>query len=70
MEISKAHTWSKKGTYVITAKAKDTKGNEGEWGTLSITMPFSYNIPIPSFWKSLFERFPHAFLILRHLMGY
>jgi hypothetical protein len=70
MEISKAHTWSKKGTYVITAKAKDTKGNEGDWGTLSVTMPFSYNLPIPSFWKSLFERFPHAFPILRQLMGY
>jgi hypothetical protein len=33
-------------------------------------MPCSSNIPIHPFWEQLFERFPHAFPVLRHLMGY
>jgi subtilisin family serine protease len=65
-----SHTWSKKGTYTIKAKAKDIYGNESDWGTLSVTMPCSYNIPFQPFWERLFERFPHIFPILRHLLGY
>lgn len=68
--ITKSHTWSKKGTYIIKAKAKDIFGNESDWGTLSVTMPYSFNIPFISFWERLFERFPHVFPILRHLLGY
>jgi parallel beta-helix repeat protein len=37
--ISRSHTWSEKGTYIIKAKAKDIYGSESEWGTLSVTMP-------------------------------
>jgi hypothetical protein len=69
-EITKSHIWSKKGTYTIKAKAKDINGNESDWRTLSVTMPCSYNIPLIQFWERLFERFPNAFPILRHLMGY
>jgi len=69
-EITQSHTWTKKGTYTIKAKAKDIHGNESGWGTLSVTMPTSYNIPFQPFWMKIFERFPHAFPILRHLMGY
>jgi hypothetical protein len=68
-EITQSHTWSK-GTYIIKAKAKDSYGSESAWATLSVTMPYSYNIPSLPFWEKLFERFPHAFPILRHLMGY
>jgi len=35
-----------------------------------VTMPVSYNIPTLLFWEQLFERFPHAFPILRNLLGY
>jgi hypothetical protein len=69
-EIKQSHTWSKKGTYTIKAKAKDIYENESDWGTLTITMPCSYNMPFVSFWERLFERFPHAFPILRYLMEY
>ena len=69
-EITKSHIWSKKGTYTIKAKAKDINGNESDWRTLSVTMPCSYNIPLIQFWERLFERFPNAFPILRHLIGY
>jgi hypothetical protein len=68
--VTKSHAWSKKGTYIIKAKAKDINGNEGDWGQLSVTMPYSYNIPFQPFWEKLFERFPHAFPLLRHLLGY
>lgn len=33
------HTWSKGGTYNITAKAKDVYGQESDWGFLEVTMP-------------------------------
>jgi PKD repeat protein len=68
--VTKSHTWSTKGTYTIKAKAKDIYGNESGWATLSVTMPCSYNIPMLKFWEQLLERFPHAFPILRHLLGY
>jgi len=68
--VTKAHTWTKKGTYTIKAKAKDSYGNESSWGTLSVTMPFSYSLSVPQFWIKLFERFPHAFPVLRQMMGY
>jgi PKD repeat protein len=68
-EITQSHTWSK-GTYTIKAKTKDSYDDESGWATLSVTMPYSYSIPFWSFWEKLFERFPHAFSILRQLMGY
>jgi hypothetical protein len=68
--VIQSHTWSKKGTYLVKAKAKDIYGAESDWGTLSVTMPCSYEILFLSFWEMLFERFPHVFPILRYLMGY
>jgi hypothetical protein len=69
-EINQSHTWSKKGTYTIKAKAKDISGNESDWRTFSVKMPTSYNIPMLRFLDELFDRFPHIFPILRHLLGY
>jgi len=59
-------------------KAQVTKATKGkvidlhgaENGTPSIIIPYQYNILFKQFWMKLFERFPHAFPILRHLMGY
>jgi thermitase len=68
--INKSHTWSKRGSYNIKAKAKDIHGNESGWGTLQVTMPRSYSIPFDPFLQRLFERFPRLFPILRHLLGY
>jgi len=64
------HKWTKKGTYTIRAKAIDTFGLESDWGTLTVTMPFSYEIPFQQFWVRLLERFPNAFPILRYLLGF
>jgi len=68
--VTKSHTWTKKGDYVIKAKAKDSNGAESGWGELSVNMPCSSNLPFMQLWERLFERFPHAFPVLRHLMGY
>ena len=65
------HKWSVKGSYQIKVKAKDTNGAESPWSDpLPIRMPTSYNIPMLWLWERLLERFPHAFPILRLLMGY
>jgi len=37
--VTVSHTYDEEGTYIIKAKAKDTYGAEGPWGTLSVTMP-------------------------------
>jgi hypothetical protein len=68
--ITQSHSWAKKGTYTIKAKAKDIYGNESGWGTLTITMPLSYEPPQYQFFQWLFHRFPHAFPMLRWLLGY
>ncbi len=68
--ITQSHTWSKRGTYVIKAKVRDPTGWETPWGTLSIKMPYSSSIPGLFFLERLFERFPTAFPLLRHFLGY
>jgi len=70
VEQSASHSWSKKGTYTIRIKAKDTWGAESDWGTLGVHMPLSYEPPHSRFFEWLFERFPNAFPILRYLLGY
>jgi hypothetical protein len=65
-----SHIWGIKGTYIIQARATDQYGAQSTWGILTVTLPCSSNLPMGSFWASLFERFPHAFPILRQLLGY
>jgi subtilisin family serine protease len=70
-EIVVSHTWDTKGTYNIQVKAIDKYGAESDWGSLTVTMPCSYtNRPLLQFLELLFERFPNAFPILKHLLGY
>jgi hypothetical protein len=65
-----SQTFSKAGTFIIKCQAKDTYNVSSDWGQLEVTMPVSINLP-PLFHQlieKLFERFPHAFPILRHLL--
>jgi hypothetical protein len=66
--ITKSHTWLTKGTYMIKAKAKDIYGKESGWETFSVIMPYSDNQSFHLFLGKLFERFPNALPILRHLL--
>jgi len=53
-EITKLHTWYTKGTYTVTAKARNTYGNESDWTTLTVTMPCNIIGSTP------FMRFPQS----------
>jgi hypothetical protein len=60
-EATASHTWSSKETYIIKAKAVDSLGAEGEWGTLEVTMPKnkqSTNSLFLQFLQNLIQRFP------------
>ncbi len=70
MIVTVKHTFAAKGTYTIKTKAKDTLGVESTWGYLEVTMPYSYNLLMQGFWDRLFQRFPYALPLLRHLIGY
>jgi len=64
------HTFTKKGIYMIKAKAKDVYNAESAWATLEVSMPKNIAFSFNFFVSQLFERFPHMFPILRHLIGY
>ena len=63
------HTWTNKMNSTIRAKAKDILDAESDWGTFTFNCPLVFN-PSGSFFAWLFERFPNAFPLLRHLLGY
>ncbi|MBE3121052.1 MAG: PKD domain-containing protein [Thermoplasmata archaeon] len=69
-KITLEKTWKEIGNYTVRIKARDQYNLKSNWSTLKVTMPVSYNIPLLPFWEQLFERFPHAFPILRQLLGY
>ena len=64
------HSWRQKGSYSVTVKAKDDNGAESSWSDpFPISMPDS-DICMHQYLGSLFQRFPHAFPLLRQFMGY
>jgi hypothetical protein len=65
---TKTHQWAEKGAYTVQAKAKDSLGAESGWATLQVTMPMSLELTNP-FLHWLFQHFPHAFPMLRQLLG-
>jgi hypothetical protein len=68
-EISVNHTWTKKGTYKISARAKDVYNLITNWVTLEVTIPRirTYeNVLI----KILFERFSRIIQILGFLLNF
>jgi len=70
--ITVFHTWNKRGTYTIKAKAKDVYNAESDWGSLKIKMPknqIHMTLFFVDFFEKLFERFPHGFPILRQLFN-
>jgi hypothetical protein len=69
--VSTKKTYTAEGTYQIKVVAKDIHGKLSEWSNpLAITMPLSYEPPFVHFLEKLFEAFPHAFPLLRLLLGY
>ena len=65
-EIKINHSWSKKGTYFITAKAKDINDAESDYATLEVSMPKSKTInPLMLFIERLINHFPFLEKILQ-----
>ena len=70
-EVTVSHTWNRKGTYTVRVKAIDEEDAESEWGTLIVTMPMTASFErLYHFFEAFFERFPNAFPLLRHLLGF
>jgi hypothetical protein len=68
-----SHSFSSIGTSIIKCQAKDTHGLLSNWGQLIVTMPKEMtHIPSPilKLIERLMERFPHAFPMLKQLLGY
>jgi hypothetical protein len=67
--MSQSHVYGADGTYVIKSKAKDIYGDESDWGTLTVTMPYSVGFNFFQFLEQILEQFTNLFPILRHLLG-
>jgi hypothetical protein len=65
--ITMDHTWDEINTYTIKAKAKDTKGLESDWGSLTVTMPKTFNL-IYKLVNWLVDSFPNLFPLFRILI--
>jgi uncharacterized protein YceK len=64
--VTISHTYTKKGTYTIKAKARDAHNAESTWGTLQVTMPtslFLYSVHL-----RFFERLSFMFHLLYQLL--
>lgn len=68
--VTLKHTYKKRGTYTIAAKAKDPLGAESPWGYLEVTMPKSTGAEPGFFLQRFFENHPSAFPLLRYLLGW
>jgi hypothetical protein len=70
-EITQSHSWSKKGTFHISAKAKDVFGSESGWSeTFPVKIPrTSQSMIINHLLEKLLGRFPYEFPMLKHLLG-
>lgn len=69
--VSAKKIWTEKGTYNIKVVAKDEHGVLSEWSDpLIVNMPLSYEPPFGRLLAKIFEWFPNAFPLLRHLLGY
>jgi hypothetical protein len=69
-DIMVSHRWSKRGTYIIKAKAKDIYDIESEWATLEVTILKNKAIKAPfiNFLESFLQRHPNLFPILQKII--
>ena len=67
-EIELSHTYTKKDEFLINAWARDELGAVGPNATLRITIPKN-KIIIFNYFNWFFEKFPHAFPLLKYIMG-
>jgi PKD repeat protein len=68
-EAPASHTWGKKGTYIITARAGDPWGALSGPGSLTVTMPRDRALT-NSLFLQLLQQFPYVSIILRYLLAW
>ena len=66
--VELSHTWIEEGTYTITAKAEDIKGQQSPEATFIVTMPRN-KILVKSFISLFLEKFQNAFPIIKYILG-
>lgn len=64
-EATICHTYTKKGDYIIRAKAKDVYGLESAWSTFDVTIPRARLSAL----TSLLQRFPILFKVLNQFFS-
>ncbi len=69
-DMSKEYELYIEVTEATKSKSIDVYRAESDWKTLTVIMPYSYNIPFMHFWIKIFEQFPHAFPVIRHILGF
>ncbi len=62
-EVEAKHTWTKKGNYIITGKAKDINDATGTTGSITIDIPRTRAIYTP--FSNFLENHPQIFLLLK-----
>ena len=68
---SASHIWTKRGTYSIKVRAKDTTGSVSGWSDpMPVTMPYLCNKSIFRVLELFLQRFLYSLLFLQRLMGY
>jgi hypothetical protein len=65
-DVTLSHTFTKKGTYTIKVKARDSYSAESGWGTLQVSMPTLLTVSLS---LKFLQRFPFLFNLLYHLFG-
>ena len=68
-EVNISHTWSKKGNYIIKAKARDIYFQESDFVEFSITIPRD-RMQISSFLLNFFNKSPPIQRLIRILLWY
>jgi hypothetical protein len=66
--FSVTHSWDTQDTFAVKVKIRDQHGAESGWATLDIKIPTDYGMTHP-FLQWLFDHFPNAFPLLRHLLS-
>lgn len=59
-----SHSFSSRNIFSMQCQAKDSYDSMSDWGTLTVTMPYSFN-PMLRFLELFLQRFPTTFLLLR-----
>ena len=60
-QVVLSHSWSRRGTYIIKAKACDTNDDVSDWGILEVSMPQGFRFRYHGFFELLlrfFSSFP------------